>query len=134
MGLPFYYVTLALAKGREVLAGATCDPNRQEVFQAERGGGAFQNGAHTGAGARKSSGRPHWEQHGVQRRTEPLPLRDVGRAVWPGMQGIRIMGSSALEVAYAAAGRVDIFVRHSLFPWDIAAGILLVDDAGGEVS
>ena len=53
--------------------------------------------------------------------------------LWPGMQAIRVMGSSALSLAYVAAGRLDIYFHHHLYPWDIASGLLLVEEAGGVV-
>ena len=134
MGLPFYCVTIALARGSEILAGATCDPNRDEVFQAERGGGAFLNGERIQVPERTSlQAGLIGSDMGYNDALGHYAFR-MWDAVWPGMQGIRIMGSSALELAYAAAGRVDIFVHHSLFPWDIAAGILLVEEAGGVVT
>ncbi len=54
--------------------------------------------------------------------------------LFPGVQSVRIPGSAALGLAYAAAGRYDLFVHHYLFPWDIAAGILLVREAGGTIT
>ncbi len=56
------------------------------------------------------------------------------RELWPGMQSVRIIGSAALGLAYAACGRFDLFVHHMLYPWDIAAGILLVREAGGAIT
>ena len=58
---------------------------------------------------------------------------DLIRDLWPNMQGIRLMGSSALGLAYAAASRLDIYFHHSLSPWDIASGLLIVKEAGGIV-
>jgi fructose-1,6-bisphosphatase/inositol monophosphatase family enzyme len=58
---------------------------------------------------------------------------DMIRSLWPGLLGLRLLGSAALGVAYAAAGRVDLYFHHSLSPWDIAAGLLLVREAGGVV-
>jgi len=55
------------------------------------------------------------------------------QSLWPGMQSLRIMGSAALGLAYAAAGRVDVYCHHTLAPWDLAAGLLLVREAGGQV-
>ena len=55
------------------------------------------------------------------------------RSLWPGMYSLRLMGSAGLGVAYAAAGRVDLFFHHSLSPWDIAAGLILAKEAGGRV-
>lgn len=54
------------------------------------------------------------------------------QSLWPGMQSVRIMGSSALGLAYAACGRVDLYFHHALSPWDIVSGLLLVREAGGE--
>ena len=54
--------------------------------------------------------------------------------LWPGMQSVRIPGSAALGLAYAACGRYDLFAHHYLFPWDVAAGILLVREAGGVIT
>jgi fructose-1,6-bisphosphatase/inositol monophosphatase family enzyme len=54
--------------------------------------------------------------------------------LWPGMQSLRVIGSAALGLAYAACGRFDLFVHHMLYPWDIAAGILLVREAGGAIT
>ena len=59
---------------------------------------------------------------------------DLIRHLWPNMQGIRLMGSSALGLAYSAAGRLDIYFHHSLSPWDIASGLLIVKEAGGIVT
>ena len=55
-------------------------------------------------------------------------------SLWPGMQSIRIMGSAALGLAYVAAGRIDLYFHHALAPWDIAAGVLLAQEAGGVVT
>jgi len=54
--------------------------------------------------------------------------------LWPGMQSVRIQGSAALGLAYAACGRYDLFAHNCVFPWDVAAGILLVQEAGGVIS
>ena len=53
--------------------------------------------------------------------------------LWPGMQAVRVMGSAALGLAYAASGRFDLFVHQRLFPWDVAAGIVLVEEGGGTI-
>ena len=58
---------------------------------------------------------------------------DMLRSLWPGLQGIRLMGSAALGLAYAASGRVDLYFHHNLSPWDIASGLLLASEAGGVV-
>ena len=58
---------------------------------------------------------------------------DLIRSLWPGMLSLRLMGSSALGVAYAAAGKLDLYFHHSLSPWDIASGLVLVEEAGGTI-
>ena len=58
----------------------------------------------------------------------------VVREIWPGMQTARIMGSAALGLSYAAAGRTDLYFHHQLEPWDQVAGLLLVEEAGGVVT
>ena len=55
------------------------------------------------------------------------------RSLWPGMYSIRMMGTAGLGLAYAASGRVDLFFHHSLSPWDLATGLLLLREAGGDV-
>lgn len=134
MGLPVFNVTVALARGSEVLVGATFDPNRHELFTAERGGGAFLNGAplHVSEQADLRASLVGTDM-GYRDDLGHYALR-MWDTLWPGMQGIRIMGSSALSLAYLAAGRIDIYLHHFLYPWDIAAGVLLVQEAGGIVT
>ena len=134
IGVPLFAVTLALARGDEVVLGVTYDPNRRELFTAERGSGAFLND------------EPIRVSHGLDfdaavigtdmgysdaMATYALQLLD---RLWPGMQAIRIMGSAALGLAYAASGRLDLYFHHHLSPWDIAAGIVLAHEAGGVVT
>ncbi len=61
-------------------------------------------------------------------------MLDLAHSLFPGMQSVRIPGSAALGLAYAACGRYDLFVHNYLFPWDLAAGILLVREAGGLIT
>jgi len=58
---------------------------------------------------------------------------DMIRSLWPGFQSMRLMGSAGLGMAYAAAGRLDLYFHHSLSPWDMAAGLILAREAGGAV-
>ena len=134
MGLPVYNVTIALARGSEVLVGATFDPNRHELFTAERGGGAFLNGARLRVSEQTSLRASLVGTDMGYRDDLGHYALQMWNALWPGMQGIRIMGSSALSLAYLAAGRIDIYTHHFLYPWDIAAGVLLVQEAGGIVT
>jgi myo-inositol-1(or 4)-monophosphatase len=134
-GLPVFAVTLAAARGEEVLGGATYDPLRDELFVAWRGGGAWCNGArlHVStpavlAEALVITGFPY------DKATNPdNNLREVA-AVVPRIRGLRRLGSAALDLAYVAAGRVEAYWERGPVSWDVAAGLLLVAEAGGRVS
>ena len=132
--IPHFCTVLALAKGDEVLLGLTYDPVRREMFQAIKGGGAFLNGS-----PMKVSVKTELE--------DALLSYDLGyvdekasRAIelvlhlWPNIQGTRIMGSAALGLAYAACGRTDMYFHHNLAPWDLAASLVLVPEAGGVIT
>lgn len=135
VGLPLYSTVVGLALDGEILVGVNYDPERDDIFEAERGSGAYLNGK-----------RIH-----VSEKTElkgciigfDLPYSDVGaryeldmlaQAVWPNMGTVRAIGSSALGISYAAAGKTDLYFQHRLSPWDMVAGILLVKEAGGVIT
>jgi len=132
--LPHFSVTIALAHDEEVVLGLIYDPLRRELFRAEKGGGAFLNDSPISVPQRTSVqasvlGLDMGYDDEKGRRALQLLL-----ALWPGMQTVRIMGSAALGLAYAACGRLDLYFHHLLFPWDLAAGIVLVKEAGGVVT
>jgi myo-inositol-1(or 4)-monophosphatase len=133
-GIPFFCINIALCYGEEPLVGLTFEPVRGEEFWAQKGEGAFVNGERIQV-SRAESVRASLLAVGLgydDRRAGRLLA--LLHELWPGMQSIRIMGSAALGLAYAACGRFDLFVHHVLFPWDSAAGILLVREAGGAIS
>ncbi|MFQ5860527.1 MAG: inositol monophosphatase family protein [Dehalococcoidia bacterium] len=132
--VPHFCVNIALTSDQEVVLGVTYDPVRRELFRVQRGQGAYLNGQPIAVS-------------GKQRLEDCLIGFDMGYAdhkgvwalrmvqhLWPGMQSIRMMGSSALGLAYAACGRVDLYFHHHLYPWDVASGLLLVQEAGGMVT
>lgn len=132
-GIPHFCVVVALAKGGETLVGVTYDPMKDELFTAQLGQGAFLNGARLSVSTREEIPDSILGfDLGYVDEKAGLAL-DMVRSLWPGIQGMRLMGSSALGVAYAAAGRLDIYFHHHLSPWDIASGLLLVQEAGGQV-
>ncbi|KPK46262.1 MAG: hypothetical protein AMJ77_06240 [Dehalococcoidia bacterium SM23_28_2] len=133
-GIPFFCINIALCYREEPLLALTYEPIRGEEFRAQKGEGAFLNGERMAASRRESVqaslvavGLGYDDQRAGH-------ILDLLRDLWPGMQSARIMGSAALGLAYAACGRLDLFVHHVLFPWDIAAGILLVREAGGAIT
>lgn len=136
-GVPHFCVTLAVegpldGGGVGLLAGVVFDPVRGECFSAARGQGAFLNDRHLEVSAAGSLARSlvctgfPYDLH--ERPDLPLSMftRIVKRA-----QGVRRMGSAALELAWLAAGRFDGFFEFGLKPWDLAAGALLIEEAGG---
>ena len=134
-GLPIFCSSLALEVDGRPVIGAVYDPTRRELFVAERGGGAFLNGepirtseATTLLESMLVTGFPY-DIH--KRIAEIVGLfgEFVGQA-----RAVRRLGSAALDLCYVAAGRMDGFWEQDLKPWDIAAGALILEEAGGRVS
>jgi myo-inositol-1(or 4)-monophosphatase len=134
-GIPHWAISIALARDDEIIAGLIYEPLRDEVFWAEKGTGAFFNDRRLRVSARRTladavigTGIPFRE------RGEHETYLKTLAAVMATTSGVRRQGSAALDLAYVAAGRLDGFWEFGLQQWDIAAGILLVREAGGYVS
>ncbi len=133
-GIPHFCISIAHAEDAEVTAGVVLEPVRDELFWTERGRGAFLGEqklavlARPLADAMIHTGVPPGAP-GVRGRFLEQLARVMQEASF-----IRRMGSAALDLAYVAAGRGDAFFEMSLKPWDIAAGLLLVREAGGVVT
>ena len=131
--IPHFCTIVALAEGDDIVAGVIYDPVREETFSAAQGQGAFLNGTAISVSETTELSRSLLScDLGYVDEKAGLAL-DMIRSLWPGMYSLRLMGSAGLGVAYAAAGRVDLFFHHSLSPWDIAAGLILAKEAGGRV-
>ena len=131
--IPHFCTIVALAEGDDILAGVVYDPVREETFTAAAGQGAFLNGQSIAVSQSTELSRSLLScDLGYVDEKAALAL-DLLRSIWPGLYSVRLMGSAGLGVAYAAAGRVDLFFHHSLSPWDIAAGLILAQEAGGLV-
>ncbi len=135
-GLPHFAVSVALEREGEVVAGVVLDPAKDEVFVAERGRGAWLCGERLRvrsdrdlARALVATGIPH---AGAPRRHAPY-LAVLARLMRE-TAGVRRFSAAALDLAYVAAGRFAAFYEVGLAPWDIAAGALLVREAGGRVT
>jgi len=133
-GIPMFCINIALCHNEEPLLALTFEPVRGEEFFALAGAGAFLNGRPIRASTKESvMASVLAVDMGYDDARAARALSLVGE-LWPGMQSLRVIGSAALGLAYAACGRFDLFVHHMLYPWDIAAGILLVREAGGAIT
>lgn len=134
-GIPHFAVSIALERAGEVVAGVVYNPAVDELYTAERGKGAFINDRRMRVAGRRAlsdcvvvTGVPHLGrgQHGPY-------LKELGKVMGE-VAGIRRLGAASLDMAYVAAGRMDAYWEDGIAPWDIAAGIVLVREAGGFVS
>ena len=134
-GIPHFAISIGLERDGEIVAGIVYEPTRDEMFWAEKGIGAYLNDRRLRVSARRQladaligTGIPFGG-----RGDQPTYLATLAR-VAAATSGVRRLGAAALDLAYVAAGRYDGFWEFGLFPWDIAAGLLLVREAGGFVS
>ncbi len=134
-GVPRCTVSLGLiAPNGEVLAGVVYDPMFEECFRAVRGGGATRNGQPihvSGASQLRDALAASGFPTGLQ--TENNNTAEWAAFV-PRCQGMARMGSAALDLCYVACGRFDLYWEYGLAPWDMSAGILIVREAGGQVT
>lgn len=131
---PFWCVSIALEVEGALVLGVVFDPLRDELFTAVRGEGAWLNGAPIGVTATASL-QDALVGTGFAYLPEAMlrNIRILDRVV-PAVQGIRRPGAAALDLAYVACGRLDGFWELTLQPWDVAAGTLLIREAGGTVT
>lgn len=134
-GLPIYCASLGLEIDGELAVGAVYDPSRRELFTAERGQGAFLNGERMQVSDRAAlldallvTGFPYdIQQHGAS-------LVELFGLFLSRARAVRRLGSAALDLCYVAAGRFDGFWEQHLKPWDVAAGALICQEAGGRIT
>ncbi len=129
-GLPHWCVTVALEKDGEIVAGMTFDPIRQEMFRAEKGGGAFMNNTRLRVSGRKELKDALIHIDAGYARKDPKKYELFSHAVnQSGLHAssVRVMGAGALDLCYVAAGRFDVMLHCGLAKhWDIAAVFLLI--------
>jgi myo-inositol-1(or 4)-monophosphatase len=131
-GLPHWSISIGLEHKGEVVAGVIYDPARDEMFVAEKGAGAYVNDRRLRVSGRRDMMEMIFAtaMPGAGRADLPRALREIA-AMTPLTAGIRRLGSSALDLAWVAAGRVDGTWQRGAQAWDVAAGILMVREAGG---
>ncbi|MEC9344578.1 MAG: inositol monophosphatase family protein [Pseudomonadota bacterium] len=134
-GVPHFAISIGVEQQGEIVAGMVLEPTRDELFFAERGKGAFLNDTRIRVSARTrmadsliGTGMPFLGRGGHALFHAEL------KALTDQVAGVRRLGVASLDLAYVAAGRLDAFWERGLKPWDIAAGIVLVREAGGLVT
>jgi myo-inositol-1(or 4)-monophosphatase len=131
---PVFNVTLGLERAGELIAGVVYDPTRQEMFTAERGAGAYLNNRRIKVSATKQIGESLASTGFPSRKRHHNINIHFYYQLAMASHGVRRTGSAAIDLAYVASGRLDFFWEFGLKPWDMAAGALLVQEAGGRVS
>lgn len=134
-GFPFFVVSIALAYKGEVIVGVVYDPMKDELFLAEKGKGAYVHGKKMGVSGEDKLSTSLIATGFPADHIYALPLNLKGlQAIAPQVRNIRSGGSAALHLAYVAAGRLTGFWEIGLNSWDLAAGVLLVQESGGRVT
>lgn len=134
-GIPHWAISIALKHRHEVVSAVIFNPVTDELYTAERGKGAWLNDRRLRVSGRKDMSASLFAT-GVPfagNKTLPTTLRELG-ILMPQCAGIRRLGAASLDLAFVAAGRYEGYWERNLYPWDIAAGILMVREAGGLVS
>ncbi len=134
-GIPHFAISIALERNGELVAGLVYNPVCNEVFSAERGKGAFLDDRRLRVAARSEladsvvvTGIPH------RGKPDHEPFLKELKSVMETCAGVRRTGAAALDLAWVAAGRFDGFWERNLRPWDLAAGIVILREAGGYVT
>jgi myo-inositol-1(or 4)-monophosphatase len=135
-GLPHFAISIALEREGAIVAGLVYNPITDEMFTAERGKGAFVNDSRIRVAARRNlkdaivgCDLPH-----RGRVEQEVSYKELAAVQSEQVAALRHYGAAALDLAFVAAGRLDLYWEHNLHPWDVAAGMILVREAGGYVT
>lgn len=133
--IPVYSVSIGLLQNNSVKMGVVYEVNKDEMFYAWSGGGAYLNGKRISVKINSelqksllATGFPYYDYHHMD------AYLNVLKHFMKNTQGMRRMGSAAIDLAYTACGRFDAFFEYGLSPWDVAGGICLIEEAGGIIS
>ena len=133
--LPPFSISIALAENEEIISGVIYEVNLKECFYAWKNGSAFLNESKIKVSSTKildnsliATGFPYYDYSLMK------PYLELLSDLMQTTRGVRRLGSAAVDLAYVACGRFDLFYEYSLNPWDVAAGIIIVQQAGGFVS
>lgn len=131
-GIPKYCTSIALQKNQKTVVGVIYEPNSQECFSAWKGGGAYLNGQLIKVSSSESLGTSLLATGFPYDYFDALDgYMELLKHLMKNCRGIRRIGAAALDLCYVACGRFDAFFEMALQPWDVAAGSLIVEEAGG---
>ena len=122
-GVPHFAISIALKSGNEIVSGLIYDPIKDEMFYAEKENGAFFNNQRIRVSKKKDLNSCLFATGGDSKKMLDLPMRNIRKS-----------GCASLDIAYVAAGRYDGYFENSLNIWDIAAGIIILKEAGGTIN
>ena len=133
-GIPHWAISIALEYNGEIVAGIVYDPVKDEMFRAEKGNGAFMRNKRLRVSGRKDLALSvvACADPAIGRKSQPKFIKQVA-TVMKSVAGIRRFGAASLDLTYVAAGRYEGYWEENLKPWDVAAGALIVKEAGGMV-
>jgi len=132
--IPHFSISIAYTRAGQVVAGVIFDPNRDEMFTAVKGSGAFLNGTSISVSEARSLQEAiiatgfYYDRDLMMRKT----LETIEKLFEANIHGIRRFGSAALDLCWVACGRFDAYFEYKLSPWDFAAGMLILEEAGGK--
>jgi myo-inositol-1(or 4)-monophosphatase len=132
-GLPHFCISIALRTGTGILLGVIYDPMRDELWQVEKGGAPLMNGRPVAVSQRDKLGDAFVSVGFSKNKTTINAGLPLFEQLIHRVRKCRLMGSAALDMAYVASGRLDAYIESQVSLWDVAAGILLVEAAGGKV-
>ena len=134
-GVPLFGISIGLQHQGRIVLGVIHDPSRRELYTAIAGGGAFVNGRRLRVARTKRLAQSLLSTgFSSTFRKNPQPYLNWFRALESRSHAVRRIGTTVLSLAYVAAGRLEGFYERDLWPWDVAAGLLMVQEAGGRVS
>ena len=132
-GIPHFCTVISLYYKNSVVLGVTYDPIRKELFWASKNNGSFLNGEKIVVSVKKDLLQSVMGMDLGYIDKKAVTAFGLLGILFENIQGVRLLGSAALSLAYVACGRLELYAHHHLYPWDISSGIILVEEAGGIV-
>jgi len=133
-GIKSFAVSIALVKNRVPFVGVVLDPSTGDIFYAQRGKGAYLNDCKIKVSNEKDTTKAFYDIPLSNRRGMRKRHLKTLKKLLPIMGNLRIIGSAALRLSFLAAGRLDAYIEYGVFAWDVAAGILILEEAGGKIT